>query len=144
MIVAAPVWNDRISPVFDTAELFLLVRWQGDAEAERRLISLPAELTPQQRVRRLVELGVDTVICGAIWRPVERLLEAQRITVHACVCGTVSEVLEAFRLGQLDSEQFRMPGCRGRFRAHRGCGRQRGKRTCDGLARKASARGDQS
>jgi len=116
MIVAVPVWNDRVSPVFDTAELFLVVRWEGPEET-KTLVTIPAELPLPQRVERLLQQRVEAVICGAIWRPLQRLLEAQDVAVYSGVCGTVEEVLGAFRAGQLDLERFRMPGCRQRARS---------------------------
>lgn len=120
MIVAVPVWNDRISPVFDSAELFLVVRWQG-SEVDKSFVTIPAELPPLHRIERLLQQQIEVVICGAIWRPIQRLLEAQHVAVYSGVCGTVDQVLEAFRTKQLDSDRFRMPGCRRWGRHRRGC-----------------------
>ena len=129
MLVAIPVWQGRVSPVFDVAERLLLVEIDGSGEQSRREQALSDE-QPDVRARRVVDLGVRALICGAISRPLESLLAAQGVRVIARVCGNVDEILEAFRAGVLEDDRFAMPGCcgqrrrRGRRRGR--CGRGRG------------------
>ena len=61
--------------------------------------------------RRLAELGVDVLVCGAISWPLEALLTASGIRVIPLVCGGVEEMVRAFRGGTLGDERFTMPGC---------------------------------
>lgn len=110
----------RITSFNRAAELFLVVRWQG-SEVDKSFVTIPAQLPPLHRIERLPQQQIEAVICGAIWRPIQRLLEAQHVAVYSGVCGTVEQVLEAFRAGQLDSDRFRMPGCRQWGRHRRGC-----------------------
>ncbi len=120
MIVAVPIWQGRVSPVFDVAEQLVLVELEGPRELGRREVALP-EQRLDVRARRLAELGVNTLICGAISRPLQALIEAQQIAVIPRVCGEVDEVLAAYGEGRLD-ERFAMPGCCRRMR--RRCGRR--------------------
>ena len=59
MRVAVPIWNGRVSPVFDTAGRVLVVE-SGGADTVRTEHALPPGF-PMLRVRRLRELGVDGV-----------------------------------------------------------------------------------
>jgi predicted Fe-Mo cluster-binding NifX family protein len=126
MIVAIPVWQGRVSPVFDVAGQLLVVELNGSVESARRQEALPDE-APERRVQRLQSLGVETLICGAISHPLEALLAAGGIEVIPRICGAAEEVLQAFLSTGLQDDQFAMPGCCGQHRGrHRGgCGRNR-------------------
>ena len=71
--VAIPDWNGQVSPVFDVAARVLVVDLEGGREL-RRQITLLSGLTPAGRVLRFEALGVDTLVCGAISRPLEELV----------------------------------------------------------------------
>jgi predicted Fe-Mo cluster-binding NifX family protein len=118
MIVAVPVWQERVSPVFDVAGQVLVVELSGAAELSRRTEAL-SDQEPDARVRRLQDLGVHTLICGAVSRPLEALLASRGIEVISRICGNVEEVLPAFQSGQLRSDRFAMPGCCGRQQRNR-------------------------
>jgi predicted Fe-Mo cluster-binding NifX family protein len=127
MMVAIPVWQGRVSPVFDVARQVLLVELDRSVETARREETL-ADEEPDHRANRIAKWGVTTLVCGAISRPLESLLTAQGIDVIPRVCGGVDEVLGAFSSGNLQSEQFAMPGCCSqRRRRQRGCRSQRRK-----------------
>jgi len=110
MIVAIPVWQGRVSPVFDVASQLLLLELSGEVETARRQEALPEE-RPERRVARLQALRIETLICGAISRPLETLLVAGRIKVIPRVCGDVDEVVRAYLADQLPDDRFAMPGC---------------------------------
>jgi len=126
MKVAVPVWQGRVSPVFDVAGQLLLVEFVEGTEVSRREYPLP-EADLQQRAAQLAELRVETLICGAISRPLEALLIENGIRVYGRVCGDVESVLTAFAAGSLGEPQYAMPGCCGRQRRFRG-GCRRGRR----------------
>ena len=105
--------------MFDAAEQVLLVDHSSEGNDSQRTESL-GSTEFHARARRLVELGVDVLVCGAISWPLEALLTANGIRVIPLVCGEVNEVVRAFRQGTFDPERFAMPGCcRNGRRAHR-------------------------
>ena len=107
------VWSERVSPVFDVAKRLLLVSVEGQKPVGREVQPIePLDL--RGRARRVTELGVDVLICGAISRALESLLVAAGVQVYPQRCGPVEEVLEAFLTGQLNDGAFLMPGCCGR------------------------------
>ena len=68
MRVAIPIWEGRVSPVFDVAEKILL------EEISSELLKLDQELTvsekdPFERARFLKAFGAEIVICCALSRP---------------------------------------------------------------------------
>lgn len=126
MKLAIPVWQGRISPVFDVAGQLLLVELADGREIAREE-QVVQESTPDQRARKLAELGVGTLICAGISQPLEGMLADGGIRVIARICGSVEEVLAAFVAGQLGQRRFAMPGCCGQRRQrHRGGCRRRG------------------
>ena len=122
MRVALPVWNGRVSPVFDTARHLLIADIEGRELKSRSEIAL-VEIVWPARVRRLVNSGVEVLICGAISRGFSTMITASGIRVIPGIVGDVDEVLRAFTLGQIPSPQFFMPGWGGgrrrRFRGGR-------------------------
>jgi len=116
MRVAIAVWNDRISPVFDTSSRLLLVDVEQGAERDRRIVEVGADSFPMQRARRLTELEVNVLICGAISRVLVEMVSASGVVVVPWVSGPVEGVLRAYLTKRLSDSRWRMPGCRGRWR----------------------------
>jgi predicted Fe-Mo cluster-binding NifX family protein len=72
-----------------------------------------------------MELGVETLICGAISEPVHRELTVRGVKVLRFVAGEIDEVVQAFIAGTLPAPALSMPGCCARQNRFRG-GRARG------------------
>jgi predicted Fe-Mo cluster-binding NifX family protein len=125
MKIAIPVWQGRVSPVFDVAGQLLLVELVEGVETSRCEHRLP-DAEPQHRTALLLQLQVETLICGAISQPLEAQLTENGIRVLARLCGNVGDVLKAFVAGTLGDSQYAMPGCCGerRRRHRRGCWRR--------------------
>jgi predicted Fe-Mo cluster-binding NifX family protein len=110
MRLAIAVWNGRVSPVFDTAAQVLMVDLDEARERSRRAEAL-SETSPAWRVRRLVELGVELLICGALSRPLATMLAGAGIRVLPWTAGPVDDVLAAYLAGKLPHPQWTLPGC---------------------------------
>jgi predicted Fe-Mo cluster-binding NifX family protein len=129
MRVAFAAWNDRIAPLFDVARRLHVVDTKGSRivrQSEEPLL----EPTPAARAACLARLGIDVLVCGAISRPQEALIQAYGVRVVAFVSGGMQEVVEAWRARTLGRESFAMPGRGGgsgrRFRGGRRGGEVRG------------------
>ncbi|MBI5062469.1 MAG: hypothetical protein HZB87_03100 [Desulfatitalea sp.] len=60
-----------------------------------------------------MELGVGTLVCGAISRPIQALLAAQGIRVVPFVAGELAEVIQGWIKNGLADDLYTMPGRRG-------------------------------
>jgi len=125
MKAAFAIWNNRIAPVFDVARQIHIVETESGLATREAQESLPEEM-PVQKALRLAELGVDTLVCGAISRPMHAMIIACGIRVIPFVAGNLREVIHAWQDGSIENDLFAMPGCwrQGlRFREMHGHGR---------------------
>jgi len=131
MRIALPVYEGRISSVFDWAErLFVL---DGDGRVFTRSEVNMGGLGPMARARRLRELGVEKLLCGGISAPLVALLEEQGVEILAGLVGEVDAVVGAFERNTLEDPAYTMPGwrccgCRGKGRGRRRGRGRRGRR----------------
>ena len=82
---------------------------------------------PPRRASMLSERDVNTLICGALSRPMKALVQGVSVEVIPFVSGGVDEILQAYLEGGLGQDRFKMPGCcgrsrKGRFRNRKGRG----------------------
>jgi len=122
MKVAVPVWQDRLSPVFDASRALCVIRIDEKGEEESREVVDIQTAYPSQRVTLLMDLQVDVLICGAVSAPLARMIASAGIQLIPFVAGVTEVVLAAFLRGELPSAAYMMPGCGGCRRRHRrGC-----------------------
>lgn len=112
MKIAIPTWNGRVSPVFDTASRLLVVEAEDEGEYSRFETDISEHFVPS-KVMRLTGLGIDTLICGAISRPLAYMMTTAGIRLIPWISGQVEDVLQAFLSGTLFDLRFMMPGSPG-------------------------------
>lgn len=112
MKTAFTIWEDRISPVFDTAQHVLLVDIENGVLGPGRM-DMPLPQEPVAKIAHLKEAGVSAVVCGAISRPLAQMAEERGIHVSPFVSGDIESVLRAYLHGELAQPVYCMPGCRG-------------------------------
>jgi predicted Fe-Mo cluster-binding NifX family protein len=115
MKVAIPLWQGRVSPVFDEASKILLVDFLDKQEQHRQEESLMAR-NPFERAQLLPKLGVDLLICGMISQTQQTALASAGIRIIPHICGCMEEVIAAFLDGRIERGALLMPGCGGRKR----------------------------
>jgi predicted Fe-Mo cluster-binding NifX family protein len=124
MKAALTVWQGRVSPVFDVSREVLVLTIEDGAVGPRSTESIDTP-TAAKKIDRLVEMGVETLICGAISEPLHHELTVRGVKVIGFVAGEIAEVVEGFLAGTLPTPLLSMPGCCGRqnrFRKGRGGG----------------------
>jgi predicted Fe-Mo cluster-binding NifX family protein len=110
MKVALTVWEDRISPVADSARQLLVADIGDQTIRDRQLEHFDIE-SPFDRARKLVELQVRTFICGAISNFYANLVEGYGIRLIPFIRGEVDDVLDSYLQKSLLGQKFRMTGC---------------------------------
>ena len=119
MKVGIPTWNGRISPVFDVARRLLVADIEDGKEIGREERAIE-EMQPALRAKRLLDLGVSVLVCGAVSGSLEQMLLSSGVRVIPQICGLVEDVLQAFVADRLTEEAFLLPGCCGCGRRRRG------------------------
>jgi predicted Fe-Mo cluster-binding NifX family protein len=109
MKLAIPVWENRVSPVLDTASRLLVVEVKEDGDMSRFEIFLD-ERDLSRRCLRIQGLGIDTLICGAVTRHFSEMLKASGIDIISGISGRPDEVLVACFEGRLAHSKYLMPG----------------------------------
>ena len=129
--IAVPIWQDRVSPVLDSARSLLIIDLEdGELISKDSVYLSTGNLA--ERVEIIKNVGVDTILCGALSRSLRDLLARAHIEVYAWLTGKLDEVLAAYRNGNLNNDRFLLPGCgRGRRRRNYRCGSGRGHRSRD-------------
>ena len=112
MKAAFPFWENRIAPVFDSARQICIVEVESGRIVQEGREPLTGDL-PVQKALHLTELGVTTLVCGAISRPLQEMLTGCGIRVVPFITGDLSEVIRAWISGKFNRSAFAMPGCLG-------------------------------
>ena len=130
MKAALTVWDGRVSPVFDVSREAVILTIANGAVGGRSTENIEAP-TAALKIERLLVLGVETLICGAISEPLHRELTLRGVTVFGFVAGEIDEVVQALIADTLPAPALSMPGCCGRQNRFRGGGGKGGGR-CGG------------
>ena len=109
MKIALPIWDDHISPVFDTAAHILLVEGKSIQFSKKENISVES-LSLFQRIDLLKKLDLDIFICGGITHATLENIRSQNIKTIPFICGNVDQILDAVLKGKNIKSLFSMPG----------------------------------
>ena len=107
--VAVPIFNSRISPVFDTCTRILLVEFKKGREITRKEFDLD-NFSLRERLQVMEKNAVSVIICGGISDVFHSILANSNILLICGICGNIDEVLKAHCDGRLDDPCFFMPG----------------------------------
>ncbi|MDD5100300.1 MAG: NifB/NifX family molybdenum-iron cluster-binding protein [Syntrophales bacterium] len=109
MKVAVTIWEDTVSTVCDFASRILVLDVTGNEVKSRSSIPFETGMMPE-RVNQLGALGVEVLLCGAISRPLERMILASGVKVIPCLRGSIDEIIRAYLEGGLPDARFLLPG----------------------------------
>ncbi|MBU3915487.1 dinitrogenase iron-molybdenum cofactor biosynthesis domain-containing protein [bacterium] len=137
MKAALTIWENRISPVFDSADTLLIAEIQNN-----KIISRQCESFEVKRLHFLLEMllnqDVSVFICGAISEHPARIIEAGTIKLIPFISGNTDEILDVFARGVPIVPGFLMPGCRGGACQYRASMKNEGFDTCGSNQRRYS------
>ncbi len=109
MRIALTVWEDRISPVADSARQLLLAVIEDRTIKGRQVEHFDIE-SPFHRAKKLAELEVGTFVCGAISDFYANLIEGYGIRLIPFISGKVDDVLDAYLEKSLSNQKVKMKG----------------------------------
>ncbi len=111
MKIALTIWEDRISPVADSASRLWVVSLEDGRIKHRHAERFNGE-SLFRRAEKLSELNVDTFICGAISAFLANLVRGYGIRLIPFIRGKTDAVLNAFVTGSLSAPKYAMTGRR--------------------------------
>jgi len=93
MKIAIPLFKDRVAPHFGASAEVLLVEISNASIKQEARWNMGGE-TPFDIARRLVDLGVEKVICGGIGRVYKEWLMSKGVSVEDNRRGNARDVLK--------------------------------------------------
>jgi predicted Fe-Mo cluster-binding NifX family protein len=109
MRIAISIWEDKISPLFDTASKLLIIENETQKESYRYEVRLLKQ-DLSKKCRFMQSLQIDVLICGAVSRQFSEMLMASGIEVISGISGPARDVLETYLKGTPLHPKFFMPG----------------------------------
>ncbi len=110
MKVAFTVWDERLSPVFDSADTLLIVEIKNK-KIKKKTVTDFCPINDSDLTEKLINLGIDVFVCGAITQLHYSLIKACNIELIPFIGGDVKDLIEAFSIGESLTPRFLMPGC---------------------------------
>jgi len=109
--IALSIWNNKVSPVMDTASQLMVIEYEDKKEVMRMLLNIP-HFNVVHKAEFLKDHGIDLLICGAISMQMHQILTASHIEVIPFIRGSIGKVLAAYNDGDLQNGDFFLPGYR--------------------------------
>ncbi len=110
MKVAFTAWEDKISPVFNSTRMLLIVDIDNTEIISRRyeafnpkIIFCLADI--------LINLKIDVLICGAISKIPARIIEDSGVNLIPFIGGNIEDILVSYVKEKRVISTFLMPGC---------------------------------
>ncbi|HMK49732.1 MAG TPA: NifB/NifX family molybdenum-iron cluster-binding protein [Thermodesulfovibrionales bacterium] len=99
--VAMPVFENRISPRFDCAPTLVLCDVAGQRVTDRKEIFCEG-WSDIERISKLKEMKVDTLICGGLPSHLQGILKNNGVNIIPWVAGNSDEIMKTFLQGKLN------------------------------------------
>ncbi len=111
MLLAVPVYHERVSPLFDVATRVRIIELGPAGRVDRGSLLL-AGMNAVQRATILKRVGVQCLLCAGISGPCASVVRGAGIQVVDGVVGDIEDVMDAHQGGRILEDRFRMPGFR--------------------------------
>ena len=93
MKIAIPLFHERVSPYFGASSRLLLVDTRGATLQQEAIWDVDGE-GPMEIARRLVDLGVEMLVCGGISHFYKEWLAGKGITIMDNQRGLARQVIQ--------------------------------------------------
>lgn len=122
-LIAVPVFQNRVSPLLDVSSRYAIFEAEDGQIKQKMDISLNTE-GETRRVEKLKEIGVNTIICGAVSGCVAHIINEKGMRLLPMIYGPVDEIIEHYLTDTLGPYCTGTGGCTMGKRQRQGkCGR---------------------
>ena len=98
--VAIPLFGTRVAPRWFYSDKTMLAQITGDHVVSKKIVET-IDMSEEERLSQLVELGIDVFICGAIEQEFIEMANSYGIKIIQDVAAEVDEILAALTGGYL-------------------------------------------
>ena len=109
MRIAMPVWNERVSPLFDAAGRMRVLSVIDGLEQYRFEADI-IDLNLPRICMFLKHMKIDVLICGAISDEYLHAIRESGIRVIAEISGDIDDIVSAYREDRLGGKEYHLPG----------------------------------
>jgi len=114
MKIAVTIWGKRISPVFDSSRMLLVVEIKDKKIIDRKFLAFNPD-RPSHLLALLIELDISVLVCGAVSLMPANFIEAGGIKLIPFITGNAEEVITLYAKDADLIPTFLMPGCRRQY-----------------------------
>ena len=108
MKLAVPVWEDRVSPVLDSADVLIVCEVLNGESRNRKEVYIG--LGSLREKAGVIASHADVLVCGGISQLMQSYLEALDVTVHPWFMGDPVALMEIVARGDSPGHDYYMPG----------------------------------
>lgn len=105
MKIAIPLFGKRVSPHYSTAPELFVILTHGNKVYSTTILNL-SKLSLTEKRRKLITLGIETIICGGIDEATREWLRQKDIRVIENVMGEAMEALSDFLSSEMEKEDI--------------------------------------
>jgi len=114
-LIAIPVFEERVSPLLDVSEKFVIYEIKDGLITQRIIININAD-SDRMRIQKLKEIGVAVIISGAVSRYLANIIVDTGLRHVPWISKPVDEVINSFLNDTLESVFPAKGSCGGMLR----------------------------
>lgn len=94
-LIAMPVFEERISPLLDVSERFVIYEINNKRIVQRIVVSI-SDVPDITRIQKLKEIGVSVIISGAVSRHLSHIITESGVKHIPWANGPVDEIIKLY------------------------------------------------
>jgi predicted Fe-Mo cluster-binding NifX family protein len=118
-VIAIPAFQERVSPLLDVSDRYDIYETENGEIKQKVRITVTCD-SDARRIEKLKEIGVDTIICGAVSGHIARFIHERGMRLISMTYGPLEEIIDAYLRNALLSCRTGPAVCGRRQRRKRG------------------------
>lgn len=111
-LIAMPVFEERISPLLDVSEKFVIYEINDRKITQRAVLNINS-VSERTRIQKLKEIGVSVIISGAVSRYLSYIIIDSGMKHIPWASGPVDDVIKSYITGSLVTTRPEEGSCGG-------------------------------
>jgi predicted Fe-Mo cluster-binding NifX family protein len=94
-LIAIPTFQERVSPLLDVSDRYAIYETENGEIKQKVRITVSCD-SDARRIERLREIGVDTIICGAVSGHIAHIINERGMRLISMAYGPLDEIIGAY------------------------------------------------